>query len=142
MAGIGNEIVQPLGINPNVALSQAIAPQAPIVTPDSVAALSQAFRNGQISADDIISRYGEVAKAKDKAEIQGLHEYISPEAIQSRKDIVQAQGGQARLLGAKANAGLTLLPQETATDKAMLDAKFYDATLHPGDYDKKRDAIM
>lgn len=97
MAGIGADAVQPLNINPNQYLGQAVQPMESVVNPSAIAALSEAFRSGQVSADDIISRYGEVAKNKDKATIQGLHEFISPEAIQARKNTTQAANVDAIL---------------------------------------------
>jgi len=97
MAGIGADAVQPLNINPNQYLAQAVQPMEPVVNPSAVAALSEAFRSGQVSADDIISRYGEVAKNKDKATIQGLHEFISPESITARQNAVHAANTEAIL---------------------------------------------
>ncbi len=103
MPGIGAEAVTPLNINANAFLQQAVAPSPDIVNPNAVAAMTDAFRKGQISADDIIARYGDVAKAKDKAEIQGLHEFISPEAIASRKASID-------LMGEKAKSELATIP--------------------------------
>ena len=97
MPGIGSEAVVPLNVNPNQYLAQAVQPMEPVVNPSAVAALSEAFRSGQVSADDIISRYGEVAKNKDKATIQGLHEYISPESITARQNAVHAANTEAIL---------------------------------------------
>ena len=97
MPGIGSEAVVPLNVNPNQYLAQAVQPMEPVVNPSAVAALSEAFRSGQVSADDIISRYGEVAKNKDKATIQGLHEFISPESITARQNAVHAANTEAIL---------------------------------------------
>lgn len=142
MPGIGAEAVQPLNLNGGAFLAQAIQPAQQIVNPSAVAALSQAFREGQVSADDIISRYGDVAKAKDKAMIQGLDEFISPEAIQARKDLVSAQGGQARLAGAKAKAELPLIGLESDAKSAQLEALRTQAELSPNRYDLKRDFAL
>lgn len=116
MAGIGSESVVPLNVNAGAMLQQAIAPSQQIVNPNAVAALTDAFRKGQISADDIIARYGDVAKSKDKAEIQGLHEFISPEAIEARK-------AAASLMGEKAKEELALLPAHQQATEAKYQAE-------------------
>lgn len=116
MAGIGAEAVTPLNINANAFLQQAVAPSPDIVNPNAVAALTDAFRKGQISADDIIARYGDVAKTKDKAEIQGLSEFISPEAIEARK-------AAASLMGEKAKEELALLPAHQQATEAKYQAE-------------------
>lgn len=56
-----------------------------VVTPNAVAALSDAFRKGIITSDDIISRYGDLAKTKEKAELMSLGEAMSPEQQAARK---------------------------------------------------------
>lgn len=111
MPGIGAESVVPLNVNAGAMLQQAVAPSPDIVNPNAVAALTDAFRKGQISADDIIARYGDVAKTKDKAEIQGLSEFISPQAIEARK-------AATSLMGEKAKAEMSLMPAETAAKEA------------------------
>lgn len=116
MAGIGSESVVPLNVNAGAMLQQAIAPSQQIVNPNAVAALTDAFRQGQISADDIIARYGDVAKAKDKATIQGLDEFISPAAIEARK-------ASASLMGEKAKSELALLPVQQQAAEAKYQAE-------------------
>lgn len=84
----------------------------PVVTPSAVSALSDAFRKGQISADDIISRYGELAKTKKKSDLQTLEEGMSPEAVQLRQTTTSTQQSQQELLGQAAEAGQVNLAQQ------------------------------
>lgn len=65
---------------------------APLVTPadpntlgsSAVSNLVDAFRQGFITQDDIVSRIGDVAQAKNKALLEQLGEYVSPDAIKAR----------------------------------------------------------
>jgi len=65
---------------------------APLVTPadpntlnsNAVSNLVDAFRQGFITQDDIVSRIGDVAQSKNKALLQQLGEYVSPDAIKAR----------------------------------------------------------
>lgn len=103
MPGIGDS--GPSGIAP-VNLSNLVQPVAPAATPDAVTAMINAFRQGQISADDIIDRAGAVARSRDKAQIAINEAAASPEAQ------------QARLMTAKATA----LKAKTEVDNAALEA--------------------
>jgi len=105
----------PLQTNAPALLAQAVAPLDRVVSPDAVAAVTDAFRKGQISADDIIERYGELAKTKEKAQIQNLHEFISPEAIDARKAATQ-------LMGDRAKAEASSLPLEFQAKEATYQA--------------------
>src|SRR5688572_17542045 len=115
MAGIGLEAVVPLQTNAGGLLAQAVAPRDNIVTPNSVAALADAFRKGQVSADDIIERYGNLAKTKEKAQIQGLSEFIHPDAIAARQ-------AQTALLGDRAKEEAASLPLEFQAKNAQYQA--------------------
>jgi hypothetical protein len=65
---------------------------APLVTPadpntlnsSAVSNLVDAFRQGFITQDDIVGRIGDIGQAKNKALLQQLGEYVSPDAIQAR----------------------------------------------------------
>lgn len=72
-------------------------PDTSIVEPRATAALTDAFRQGVITADDIVSRLGELGKSKKKAEIQQAQEFTSPEAQALRAQQVAAGTEQAQL---------------------------------------------
>src|SRR5262245_54071518 len=122
MAAIGAEGIQPLNINPNAFLGAAAAPQEAVASPKAVTALAEAFRQGQVSANDILSRYGEHAKAKEKAEIQLYKEAASPEGVEARK---VKQAAEAT----KAKADVAAAPLEAQARDAKLKADIYDAIL-------------
>ena len=111
MAGIGAESVTP--IRPDLATN--LQPINFAVEQNAVAALSDAFRQGVITSEDIIERYGTRAKTREKAEIQGLDEFLSPQAIEARK-------AQAQLMGEKTKSEIALLPIEEQTRRAQLEA--------------------
>lgn len=110
MAGIGQEAVTP--IRPDLLTSQ-IQPLQLGVQQNAVAQLSDAFRQGVITSDDIIARYGDLAKTKQRAEIQGLEELISPTAIAQRKQ-------HAALMSEKEKSELALLPAAEAAKLSEL----------------------
>ena len=80
MPGLEDSSPRLATINP----ANLIAPATPVVNGSSVEALSDAFRKGFITADDIVNRVGELGKAKQKAELQLANEAASPEAVQAR----------------------------------------------------------
>jgi hypothetical protein len=90
-----------IGQEPDVQLRPELATnRTPIdfgVEQSAVAQLADSFRKGQVTADDLIERYGTLAKSKEKAQIQGLDEFISPEAIQTRQNQLHAANTQATL---------------------------------------------
>lgn len=86
---------QPLVTNP-----------ADIINPSATAALSQAMRQGFLTADDIIQRIGPVGQAKDKADVQMLTEAVSPEQIAARRAQAEAAVSGAQLNKAQAEAAL------------------------------------
>lgn len=108
MAGLGQEAVVP--IRPDLATN--LQPINFAVEQNAVAAVSQAFRDGQISYNDIAERYGALAKGKEKKQIVELDEFLNPDAIESRKN-------QTALLGEKAKSELSLLPVEQQAKEAV-----------------------
>jgi hypothetical protein len=85
-------------INPSDLIGRAV------VEPRAVSQLSEAFRSGYITADDIIKRSSESSKLKEKAEIQMLSEQTSPAAIAARAAQRDAAAAQAGLQSATAAA--------------------------------------
>ncbi len=139
MAGIGAETEQAL----NVAPIGQIAPLADsVITPNAVSGLTDAFRKGQITASDIVLRHGQLAKTKEKAQIMGLDEMMSPESVQLRSDLIKSESGLARLKAAQAEVALPSVRRQQQVLDAETDNKFVDAMLHNGRYDLKRDAIL
>jgi hypothetical protein len=92
-----------------------------VVNPSAVAALADAFRNGFITADDVVSRVGEHAKAKKKVELQLLNESASPEAQAMRQAQMQAATGKAGLEAAQTGAQIPQVPQQTQISQTALD---------------------
>jgi len=127
MAGFGRE--------PDVQLRPELSTnRTPVdfgVEQNAVAHLADAFRQGLVNADDIISRYGTLAKTKERAQIQGLDEFISPEAIQGR---------QNQLKAANTEAVLKSSPEYVATQEAVLRDTLNKA--NSGDYDSMRQAMI
>lgn len=111
MAGLGSESVIPL--RPELATN--LQPLNFAVQENAVARVSQAFRDGQVSANDIIERYSALAKTRDKAQIQGLEEFISPQAIQARQQ-------HAALMSDKDKSEISLLPVAEQAKRAELEA--------------------
>lgn len=101
----------------NVPVGPLVTSAEPVVTPSAVSALSDAFRKGIVTSEDIISRYGELGKKKEKAELMSLDEAMSPESVAAR-------GAQTKLAGATAEAQLPLVePQAQASrDKLEMQA--------------------
>lgn len=100
----------PLSI-PNVSELVGIAP--PAVTPSSVAQMSEALRQGFITADDIIARTGKRAQLREKADVMALTEQMSPEAVQARQQNLRESLMRSRLGAAQAESQLPLV-QPTA----------------------------
>lgn len=123
MAGLGGAPAQQV---------QAGATAQPLVT--SATPLSptilNAFRDGFITADDIIARIGDTGKAKQKAELTMATEATSPEAIAARKQALLAQTAQAELAQRQAVASGPLVDpnaelqaKKIAAEQALLDPK-------------------
>lgn len=122
--GIGQESVQPLRVD----ASQFVAPLQLGVQQNAVAAMTDAFRKGQISANDIAERYGVLAKSKEKFQIQGIDEFLNPAAIQTR------QNQQAAL---NTDAILKSSPEYVAMQEATTQMLFNKA--NEGDYGAKQE---
>lgn len=80
--GLESAPQNPLG---RIDVNQLVRPASEVVTPNAVAHMTDAFRQGAITADDIIARVGERGKLKEKADVQLLQEQTSPEAQSARK---------------------------------------------------------
>lgn len=102
----GSATPQRLGtIDPSSLIGQA---DTSIVEPRAVAALTDAFRQGVVSSDDIVSRIGQLGKSKKKAEIMQAQEAVSPEQQALRAKQVAAGTEQAALAEAQAERGQVL----------------------------------
>jgi hypothetical protein len=117
MAGIGQPDVEPL--SGGAAAQPLVSPMQPVLTPNAVQQLVDAVHNGAINTIDIANRIGAVAQAEKKANLEKLGEYVSPEAIQSRMSQLRAQGQQAQLTGAQAEAAQGLV--QPATESQLQD---------------------
>lgn len=107
--GLETATQTPLGrIDPN----SMIGLPEPVVTPSAVAALSDAFRKGVVTSDDIISRYGELAKTKKKSDLQTLEEGMSPEAVALRQQTTSTQMDQQKALQGQAQLGQITADQQ------------------------------
>lgn len=104
-----------------------------IVSPRAVAVLSDAFRSGQISANDIHDRVSERAQAKEKMEItlanRATAEANDPALIEARRQQMLAAGAQGQLAGAQATSDLGMVPltakaKQEAIEKAAGEAKY------------------
>ena len=133
MAGIGQSDVEP--ISAGVSAQPIVSPVNPVVTPDAVTALVDAFRKGAIGAADIQDRIGAEAMAQKKAHIQQLSEYVSPEAINGRLAQIQAQQAQAQLTAAQATAQTGLVPAQTQLSARQLAAQNAAAVYGQGGLD-------
>ena len=113
-------------------------PDTSIVTPNSTAMLSDAFRQGFITADDITERIGERAKAKKELELattkQGLQDVQDPELQAAKRNVSLAQGAQAG--NVLANSDLAQQAQAEGLKAAILDAQ-----LKPGGHDEMQKAL-
>lgn len=96
----GSATPQRLGtIDPSSLIGRA---DTSIVEPRAVAALTDAFHQGVVSSDDIVSRIGQLGQSKKKAEIMRAQEAVSPEAQALRAQQVAAGTEQAALAEARA----------------------------------------
>lgn len=109
-----------------------------VVEPRSTAMLTDAFRQGFITSDDILERIGERSRMKKKVDIeqskQTLAELQDPKLVQARRNQQLAAGAQAE--GALANAPLAQKAKE-----AELKAAIFDAQAKPGGFDAMQDAL-
>jgi hypothetical protein len=92
-----------------------------VVSPSAVAALTDAMRQGFLTAHDVIDRVGEHAKAKRKVEVQLLKEAGSPQAQQMRAAQMAQTTGAAQVGAAQAQGVLPQVPQQTAINQTAMD---------------------
>lgn len=91
-------------------------PVTPAVTPSAVTQMTDALRQGFLTADDIIQRTGKRAQLKEKADVLALTEQISPEAIRARR-------AQSQLGMAQAEAALPLVQPTADLQQQQLQAQ-------------------
>jgi len=94
-----------------------------VVTPNAVAAMTDAFRSGAITAQDIIDRIGAVGQAKKKAELQSLQEFTNPATIEARRQAVLAANANAQLAQQQASAAGGLVQPTAALTAAQIAAQ-------------------
>ncbi len=116
--GIESGPSQSLG---RISPSDIISKGEPVVTPNAVSALTDAFRNGFITADDVIARVGEHAKTKEKAQVALNKEVVSPENTAARAGAVQAATSGSTLQNAQNVAGLPLVQPQADVAAAALE---------------------
>jgi len=104
-----------------LATSNLVTPAAPIVEPRAVAALAEAFRGGQLNANDVIDRAGELAQKRKKAELQLLDEAGGPQAAEARALAQQAAVEKNRLGIAQSQAAQPMVPQTAELAQGQLD---------------------
>lgn len=108
---------QPLAAG--LSAQQLVTPMQPVVSPDAVTALVDAFHKGVITAGDINDRIGAVAQANKRAHLEQLSEFVSPEAIQSRMAQFGTTTAQSQLQTQQAQAASGLvqpLAEKTSQD--------------------------
>lgn len=95
----------------------------PAVTPNSVAVMSDALRQGFITADDIIQRTGKRAQLKEKADVMALTEQMSPEAVEARQASLVESLNRSRLGAAQAGAALPLVEPTGQLAQSQLESQ-------------------
>lgn len=113
----------------NAPVGPLVTPANPAVTPDAVKALTDSFREGFITSQDIIDRLGQTGQLKRQAETQQAREFVDPAAVAARQAAVQAGGSQAGLVSAQAKAGIPYANDmaRLAFEKQQEDALYGDA---------------
>lgn len=120
----------------NIDVGSLVRPADPnIVTPAGTAALTDAFRQGFVTTDDIVERLSERTKKKKELDLQLTNEALSPGAVQTRQ--LQQQAAGAAASGAVANAPLVQQAKE-----AELKAAIFDAQAKPGGFDSMQQALV
>lgn len=118
MAGVGQ--TRP-GLNIPSPSELAGGPFTPAVTPTAVTQMTDALRQGFLTADDIIARTGKQAQLKEKANVMALTEQMSPEAVQARQQSLRASLAQSELGAAQAQAALPLVQPTAALQQQQLE---------------------
>lgn len=122
--------VQPGPVNIGAAAQPLVTSAAPVVTPDAVTALTDAFHKGFITSQDIADRIGQIGQMERKTQMQKMSEFIDPAAIAARQQAVAAGGAQAGLVTAQAEAALPNVAQEAQVAKETAAQKLAD--IHHG----------
>lgn len=110
----------PIGrIDPSSIVSRA----GDVVNPSAVEMLTDSFRKGFITADDIKSRIeaGPVNTEKAKLDLQRMKEDLSPEAVDMRKNQRAAASAEAK--GAAKVAPVAATAKESELKASILDAQ-------------------
>lgn len=96
---------------------------APVVTPSATVALTDAFRQGFITSQDVLDRVGQKAQLKEKVEIQAAQEALSPEAIEARQVVQKATAAKAKadILKSGMDQENAQLDQKARRAKTILD---------------------
>jgi hypothetical protein len=103
-----------------------------VVTPKATELLADAFRKGFITADDVISRVGEHAKTKEKAQIALNKEVVSPENTAGRAAQVQAATNAAQLSSAQSQTALPLVQPQGQIASEQLRQQAAEQDYGPG----------
>lgn len=117
---VGLEPIQPIQAG---ASSQPLVTSASdVVTPDAVAQLTDAFRKGFITTDDVINRVGDVGRGQKKALLEQLGEYVNPDVIKSRMAAATASTAQSSLAQNQANAAQSVIQPATNLQQQQIGA--------------------
>jgi hypothetical protein len=94
--------------------STLIGKPSPVVTPEAVQGLSDAFRTGWETSSYMLDRSREAAKARQQAEI----EYVAPAAVEARRQAELVRLEEAKIRRQTAETQLEILKlQREATEK-------------------------
>jgi hypothetical protein len=121
---VGQEPIQP--IQAGASAQPLVTSASDVVTPDAVGQLTDSFRKGFITADDVVNRIGDVGQAQKKALLESLGEYVTPSAINSRMAAISAAGSQSALAGNVANAAQGIVQPKTRADIAAENLRYWD----------------
>jgi len=120
MPGFGSESQTPLSAG--LSAQPLVTPITPAATPDAVAKLTEAFRSGLITSQDIIDRIGPLGASKRKAEIQLANEVTQPASVDARLQAYKAASEQARLQQLQGAAGIGLVEPESNLKASQIAA--------------------
>lgn len=119
-------------INVPSGLELAGGPSPPVVTPSAVTQMSEALRQGFLTADDIIARTGKRAQLKEKADVMALTEIMSPKAVQARQAGLTESLSRSQLGAAQAQAALPLVHPTANLTRSDLEEKQAEQTYGTG----------
>lgn len=106
MAGIAD--IEPRGVNAGLAAQPLVTSGQP-AQPEAVNALINSFRNGVITADDIIERIGETHQQERAARGVAAKEFQAQNAVDARAAALQAATDRANLESQQAAASAPLI---------------------------------